>query len=200
VPDPVPVHGRAGFAYVLQVGAVGVADVEEVAEDPYGIALLPVAQERGDGHLQVLREEIQKRRLDGGDRVHGGAQVEGLAASATTVAVRESVADGPQDALVVAHARAHDEGFGVPQGPRDLLAAGHLPQSRTPLGVLEDDDVPGEVRAVGTGEVELHGVPAGDREDGELGDGGLLHGWSPLHRSRTSRAHPTASTPITVLI
>lgn len=133
MPDAVPVDVRVRGADVVQVGPVRVADVEEVAEYPYGVALLPVAEEGGDRDFEVLAEQVEEGRLDGGDRVDGGAQVVGLGAATARVAVGEGGLDGTQDTLVVAHARADDETFGVAQGPGDLLAAGHLTEARTPF-------------------------------------------------------------------
>jgi len=178
VPDSVPLDVRVGCADVVQVGAVRVTDVEEVAEHPYGVALPAVAQERGDRDLQVLSEQVEQGGLDGRDRVHRRAQVEGLGAATARVTVGERGPDRPQDVLVVTHAGADDQGFGVAQGPRDLLTAGHLAEAGAALGVLQDDDVAGEVRGMGAGEVEEHRVPAGDRIHGEAGDDGLAHGGS----------------------
>lgn len=108
----------------------------------------------------MLSEQVQKRRLDGGDRVHGRPQIEGLGATAARVTVGEGVVDRAQNALVVADAGTDDQTLGVAEGPCDAVAARHLTEAGASLGVLEDDDVPGEVRGVGTGEVQEHGVPA----------------------------------------
>ncbi len=179
VAKPVPVVLGVGLADVVAAGAVGVADVEEVAEDADGVALLAVAEQGGDRYLQVLAEQVQEGGLHGGDGVHGGAQVEGLGAAAAGVPVTEADTDLAQHPLVVGHRGAQDEGRGVPQRPGDGLAAGDLAQTGAPLGVGEDDDVPGEVGGVGAGEVQLHAVPAGDRVDGEVGDGGAAHSGAP---------------------
>lgn len=114
--DPVPVHAGVGFADVLQVRAVGVTEVEQVAEDPYGVTLLPVAEQSRHGYVQVLPEEVEQRRLDGRDGVDGGPQVEGLGAASAGVPVGEPDPDLPQDALVVTHLGPDDQRPGVPQG------------------------------------------------------------------------------------
>lgn len=131
MPDPVPVLGRVGLADVLQFRAAGVTDVEQIAEDPYGVALLSVAQERRDGYVEVLPQQIEQRRLDRGDGVDGGPQIEGLGAAPTGVAIGEAVTDLAQDALVVTDLRSDDQGLGIPQRPRDLLPAGDLTETRT---------------------------------------------------------------------
>jgi hypothetical protein len=60
---------------------------------------LAVAEEGRDRYVEVLAEEVEQRRLDGGDRVDGGAQVEGLGAASARVAVGEAGADLAQDRL-----------------------------------------------------------------------------------------------------
>ena len=81
-------------AEVVQVGLLAVTDVEQVAEHLHRVPLLPVAAEqRGDRKVEVLAQQVQERRFDGGDDVDGGPQVEGLQAAAGGVAVGERGAD-----------------------------------------------------------------------------------------------------------
>ena len=63
---------------VGQVGLVTIADVEKVAEHLDAVTLAARAEQIGDGQRQVLPQQIQQRRFEGGDRVNRRALVEGL--------------------------------------------------------------------------------------------------------------------------
>ena len=88
---------------------VAVADVEQVAEHLDRVALLAFAEQRGDRHAEVLAEQVEQRRLDRGDGVDGGAQVEGLQAAAARVAVGEASAAPPAAARWCAPMRLADD-------------------------------------------------------------------------------------------
>ena len=85
----VGVGGLVGGGPVGQVGPGAVADEEQVAERLHAVALLAVAEQCRDRHVEMLAEQVEQRRLDGGHRVHGDPQVEGLRAAAAGVAVGE---------------------------------------------------------------------------------------------------------------
>ena len=85
----VGVGGLVGGGPVGQVGLGAVADEEQVAQRLHAVALLALAEQRRDRHLEVLAEQVEQRRLDRGHRVHGDPQVEGLRAAAAGVAVGE---------------------------------------------------------------------------------------------------------------
>ena len=109
--EPVVVCLR--FGLVGEGGLVPVADVEEIAEDVDAGALLAFAEEFGYGDVEELAEEVEQGRLDGGDGMDGGAEVEGLQAAATGVAVGEALPDEVEDALVAADRFADDEGLRI---------------------------------------------------------------------------------------
>ena len=54
---------------IRQVGARAVGDVEQIGEHRDVLALLAIAQQRGDGHAEKLAEQIEQRGLDAGDDV-----------------------------------------------------------------------------------------------------------------------------------
>ncbi|MCY1416811.1 hypothetical protein D9M71_323280 [compost metagenome] len=178
-----PVVLAVGFVAVGQVGLLAVADVEQVTEHLHRIALLPLAQQCRHRHVQVLAEQVEQRRLDGRHRMHGNAQVEGLQATASRVAVGEGLAHGIEHALVVADRLADHQAAGIFQGLADLLAAGHLAQAGITGAVTQYHDVAGEVRAMGATEVEQHAVVAGHRDHAQVGDhgGAGMNGGSCLH-------------------
>ncbi len=88
-----------------QVGVIGVAHVEEVTEHRNRIALLPVAEQFRDGNAEELAVQVQQCRFDRGDRVHRGAQVEGLGAAAAGIPVRELGCHGTQQRAEPCHRR-----------------------------------------------------------------------------------------------
>ena len=105
----------------------------------------------------------------------GGAQVEGLVATAAHVTVCEACAHRIQDRLQVADGLALDQHTRIFQRLADLLAAGHLAEAGVAGVVGDEDDVAGEERRVGTGQVQQHAVPAGDRDHTHAGDDGGAH-------------------------
>jgi hypothetical protein len=129
----------------------------------------------------VLAEQVEHGRLDRGDDVNGGAKVEGLLAAATGVAVGEPGAHLRQDVLVGGHAGAGDDRLAVPERLGDLFPARYLADADMAGGVLQHQDVAGEERGMGAGQVQLHAVVAGHRVDVELHDPGRAHdGMSPI--------------------
>ena len=141
----------------------------------------PSPSSAATGSSRVLAEQIEHGRLDGGDDVDGRAQVEGLRSAAAGVAVGEPGADLPQHVLVGGHAGAGDDRLAVPECLGELLPAGDLAGADVAGGVLQHQDVPGEVRVVSAAEVQLHAVVTGHRVDGERHDPGRAHdGLSPI--------------------
>ena len=175
-----PVVGLIGLAFVRQVGLLAVAHIKQVAQHLHPLALLPIAQQGADRHVQVLSQNIEQSRLDSGDGVDGGAQVKGLLAPATAVAVGKLLAHGVEHVVVVANRLAFDQGTGVFQGLPNFFATGHFAQTGAPGRVGQDDEVAGEKRTVSTAEVHQHAVMAchGDHlHAGDNGGGkGLGHG------------------------
>ena len=100
----------------------------------------------------------------------GGAEVEGLQATAAGVAVGVRRSDAAQQGAE-RRDRLADEDLGrVDDRLPDRLAAGHLAEALASLGVGDDRDVAGEERAVGAAQVEQHRVVPGDRDDVDPGD------------------------------
>ena len=81
VAQAIPVAGLIFLALVGERRLFTVADVEQVAEHLNAVALLSIAQQRGDVDLQMLAQQVEQRRLNAGDHVNGGAQIKGLAAA-----------------------------------------------------------------------------------------------------------------------
>ena len=178
------------LAEVREVGPVRVADVEEVAEHRDAVALLAVAEQLGDGDAERLAVQVEQRRLQRGDGVDGGAQVEGLQPAAAGVAVGEPVGDLAQQAPEAGHRLADEQVGGVLDRLPDRLPAGDLAEAGAAVGVGEDRDVAGELRTVGAGEVEQHRVVPGDGHDLDGLDGDR-HSSSPSIRRR--RPHGLSS-------
>ena len=169
-----PIIGRVGLAFVGKIGLVAVSDVEEVAEDGDGGALLAFAQKSGDGQVEELAEEVEESGLDGGDGVDGGAQVEGLEAASFGVAVGEAGFDLVEDLLAGCDVLAFDKRAALFEHLANLLAAGDFADASVAGVVGEDDEVAGEEGGMGSAEIEQHRVVACDRNDAHGGDGGGL--------------------------
>ncbi|MNF78565.1 hypothetical protein D3C84_607530 [compost metagenome] len=159
-----------GFVAIAQVGLLAVADKEQVTEHLHRVALLAFAEQGRHRHAEVLAEQVEQRRLQGGDRMDGDAQVEGLQAAAAGVAVGEGLAHPVEQAVVVANGLPHQQGPGIFQGLADGFATGHLADADAPGVVLENQDIAGKEWAVGTTQVEQHAVVAGNRHNLQLGD------------------------------
>ena len=120
----------------------------------------------------MLPQQVEQRRLHGGDGVDGGAQVKRLQPAPAAVAVGELPVHGLQHAQVVADRLAHDQRAGVLERLADLLAARHLAHAGATGAVGQDQEVAGEERPVRAAQVEQHGVAPGDRDDPQRGDDG----------------------------
>ncbi len=163
MPQSQPVVVGVGFFGVRQVAPATVADEEQIAQHLDRLALLPLTEERRHRQPEVLAEQVEQRRLDGGRRMDRRPQVEGLLAPATAVAVGERVLQRPHQAANVADRLADDEPGRVVERRADLLAAGHLADAGAARVVGDDQQVAGEERAVRAAQVEQHAVTAGDR-------------------------------------
>ena len=164
-----------GRRAVRQIGLGAIADEEQVPEGLNPVALPAVTEKRRHRYLEVLAQQIQHRRLDGGHRVYGYAQVERLRPPSTGVAVGERAPHVVEHGVVVADAAAGHDRAGILQGALDGFAARHLADAGVAVGVGEDHQVPGEERAVRTTEVQQHAVVAGDRNHRHLADNRNSH-------------------------
>ena len=172
-----PVVTGVGLAVVGQVGALAVGHIKQVAQHRDLAALLALAQQGRHGHVQVLSQQVQQRAFHGGDGMDGHAQVKGLQATATTVLVGKSHAQGVQNLVPVTHRLAQYQGLGVLQGQADFFAAGHFAHAGVAVAVGQDDQVAREKRAVSAAQVQQHPVMAGHRDDLHAGDGGGAGGF-----------------------
>jgi hypothetical protein len=162
-----PVVVAVGGAGVRQVGPGLVADVEQVAEHLDRVALLAFAEQRRDRNAEVLAEQVEQRRFDGGDGVDRRAQVERLLAAAAAVAIGKARVHLLQQPLPGADRLADDDLARVFERLPDLLAARHLADAGAAGAVGGDQQVAREERAVRAAQVEQHAVAAGDRDDAQ---------------------------------
>jgi hypothetical protein len=89
-------------------------------------------------NVHELTNEIEQRRLDGGDRVDRRAQVERLQPAPPGVTVGESVADLIEYSLVLTEWSSDDQAGGFFQCRADRLAAGHFTEAGVSRTVLEE--------------------------------------------------------------
>ena len=137
-----------GGGVVGQVGFAAVAHKKEVAEHGHGAALLAFTQQRADGNLQVLAEQVEKGGFHRRDRVDGGAQIKRLQAPSAGIAPRKGGAHFVEHPLPVAHAGVVDERACVFQRLADGLAPGDFGHARAPRAVGEDQQIAREERSV----------------------------------------------------
>jgi hypothetical protein len=154
------------LAEIGQIGLVTIADIEQVFD---GIALLSFAQQCGDRHAEKVPQEIEQRRLKCRHRVNGRAQIEGLRAAATDVAIREAFSHLVQNIVVHPDRTTNDQRPRILQRLTDAPAAGNFAHARVAGIVLEDDDVASEKRPVRTAQLQEHAVMTGHRYDRDLG-------------------------------
>jgi hypothetical protein len=151
---------------VLKVGLAAIADIEEVRKHRRGPALLPLPEQRSNGDAEVLAEEVEQCCLDRRQHVVG-AQIDlvrlsengALACRGHLVSRRlvrrsgllEYVAANRAQRVVVESDRAPDDCRNrLLERAADAFAARHLADAGIARAVLEDDDVPCEVRRVRT--------------------------------------------------
>ena len=164
--------GVIGIALVAvaEIGLVLVTDEEQITEHFHRIALLAFAEQCSHRHTEVLAEQVEQRRLQRGDGMDGDTQVEGLQAATAGITISEGAAHLIEQRIVVADRLADEDRAGVFEGLANALAAGDFADTDVAGAVLENEDVAGEIRAVGTAQIEQHAVLTGDRYDLQLGD------------------------------
>ena len=160
---------------VGQPGGRAVADEEEISEQSHPVPLAAVTEQRGDGHAEVLTEQVKQSGLDRGHRVDGGALVEGLAASAADVALAEATPDFGDQFVRSADRCAEQKRPGLLQGQPDPLAAGNLADPDVARAVVQDQQVADEDRGVRAAQVEQHAVLPGHWQDFGGRHGGRAH-------------------------
>ena len=164
--------GVIGIALVAvaEIGLVLVTDEEQITEHFHRIALLAFAEQCSHRHTEVLAEQVEQRGLQRGDGVNGDAQIESLQAATAGITIGEGAAYLVEQCVVVADRLADEDRAGVFEGLANALAAGDFADTDVAGAVLENEDVAGEIRAVGTAQIEQHAVLTGDRYDLQLGD------------------------------
>ena len=105
----------------------------------------------------------------------GHAQVEGLQAAATGVAVGESRTDLRKELFVAGDLLTDEQGRGVFDRLADLLATGDFAQAGASGVVGDQDDIAREERTMRAAEVEQHAVMTGDGHDTDGLDEGRGH-------------------------
>ena len=146
-----------------------------MAEPLDPLALRPLAEQRRHRQAEVPAEQ---RRLDRGDDVDRGAQVEGLQAATTRVAIGETRAHRAERPLHLADRMADDEFARVFERAADRLAARHFAHAVATGAVGHDHQLADEERAVRAAQVHPHRIAAGDRDHvhggnvGRAADGG----------------------------
>ena len=150
-----------------------VADVEQVAEHLDRVALLAFAEQRRDRHVEVLAEQVEQRRLDRGDRVDRGAQVEGLQAAAAARRGRRTAAAPPAAGAAARRAAGRRPARAASSSVcRIFSPPGTSPTPVRPALSVRISEVAGEERAVRAAQVEQHAVATGDGNDPQRRDGG----------------------------
>ena len=170
-------HFDVSLAMFTHVGAaapgkVTAIDTHWIWQDGQRLTKEPLQIVGGHGDLEVLAEQVEQGRFDGGHRMDGGAQVEGLQAAPAAVAVGKGLVHLLQHALVRADGLADHQRCRVFQRLADLLAAGHFAHAGAAGRIGEHQQVAGEEGAVRAAQVEQHAVAAGHRNGAQGGDGG----------------------------
>ncbi len=133
----------------------------------------------------MLAKQIEQRRLQCGDGMHGDTQVEGLQAAACRVAVGERLPGAVEHAVVVADGVPEHQGSRIFKGLTNGFAARHFAHADMAGAVPENQDVAGKPGTVGTAQVEQHAVLPGDRNHLQVGNhrGALMY--------RVAHTHPS---------
>ena len=109
-----PVVVGIRFAEVGQVGFAPVAQIKQVAQHLYPIALLAVTQQGCHRHAQKLAEQIEQSAFHRRHRMDGHPQVKGLVAAPALVQAGKALAQAVEQTVPVADRSAFD------QAPRGL--------------------------------------------------------------------------------
>ena len=168
VPQAQPLVIDMWRAEIGQVGLGTVADIEEVPQSFGGSALLAFAQQRGNRHAEEVAQEIKQRRLDRRHCVNSRAQVEGLHAAATEIAIGEALVHLVENIVVHPDRATDDQRPRILERLTDARATGNFAHAGVAGIVLEDHDVAGEERPVRTAKIQEHAVMAGHRDDRHL--------------------------------
>ena len=152
------------IARVGQASLPPVADEKQVAEHRYTRALPSFPQQRGYRHAEQLAEQVEQRALDRGDRMHRGAQIEGLQATPGRHRGRQSAAEWSAES----RGKKRPRGPQPPSRPLREPAVSCRRRNLARAGVAgivgKHNDVAGEEWRVGAAQVQQHAVVAGNRD------------------------------------
>jgi hypothetical protein len=160
--------GGTGLRDVRKIGLLPVRHVEEIPQDRNPLPEHPVAEKRRRGHAEILPQQIDQRRLDTGEHVHPGPQVEGLLPPHIVLPPGEELLQREQGVLVLPRRGADDDVSGLFEPLGDLLSPRNFSDARSPFAVRQQHHVAREVRPVGPAEVEEHAVAPRDRDHPHL--------------------------------
>ena len=151
---------------VFQIGLVGVAYKEEIAQHADLVSLLSFAQKLCYGNSHHLAQKVKAGSFDGGLYVNAGAEVKGLVAADILFALGCQIFFHlAQGGLVFGQAGAFYQELYFIQSVCDLVAAGDFADAFIAFGICQDDNVSGEIGAVGTAQVQFHTVMSRYRID-----------------------------------
>src|SRR5581483_5425695 len=186
VTQPTPVVAGAALCEIGEVGFPAIADIKQIAQHLDGVALSSIAEERGNGHAQMLSQEIEQGRLCRRDRMNRDPQIEGLRSAARAVPIAKLRAYSGQQGIVSANGAVEKEGSGLLQRLADLLTARDLADTNMSRAVLDQNDVAREERSMCAAQVQQHAVLPGNRDHRDFRDAGgitmdstLTGGWVP---------------------
>src|SRR5207244_5901622 len=123
VTKPRPAVRRLGLAAVRKIGALAIADEEEITQHLHVVALAAFAEEIREGHAQMLAEEIEHGGFDRRERMDGRSQIERLQAASSRVAFAEAAADFGHHRIAAADGLPDHERSAILERLADLLAA-----------------------------------------------------------------------------
>ena len=192
-----PIVAGIGLAAIGKIGPGAVANEEEIAEDIDGGALTAFTQKIGDRDGEKLAEQIEQSRLDGGDGVDGGAQIEGLQTAALAVSIGETRLYLVEDGVMESERLADDERLRVFKHAVNLFSTGDLAYADVARVVGEENEIASEEWSVRAAEVEQHGVGSGNRNDAHGGDQWSLLALDLLEK-RIQRSSPRRGLHITM--
>ena len=131
--------------------------------------MLTLPQQCGDRDAEELSQQIEQRGLDRGDCMHGDAHIKGLQATAACITVAEASPHGLQNLEVRSDGAADDHGIGIFEDLADVGAAWDLAGAGMPRIVGQQYHIAGEVRRMGSAQVEQHTVAARNRDHAHVG-------------------------------
>jgi hypothetical protein len=157
-------------ATIPKLGAFAIADVKQIAEELHRFTLLAFAQQRGNGHIEMLPQQIEQRGLDGRDGVDHDAQIERLKATSAGIAIGKALADRVERCVERRDGLANDQRLCILQRLANALTARNLTGADMAGIVRQNNDVAREQRTVRAAQIEQHAVFTRHGYDAHIGD------------------------------